>query len=82
MATIPGIQSRAEWTEMLAQSMDAGIPFMAIFEPEDAELSVLDAWDEILGGVNAYYSQNIVRYQTTSPHMRNRQWRNRRLWRR
>lgn len=81
LVTVPGMQTRDDWVQMLAQSMDAGVVRNMVFEPKADLVSVLDAWDDIFAGVRAFYDRNLVRYQTLAPHYRNREWRKRRLWR-
>lgn len=81
LLTVPGMQTRDDWVQMLAQSMDAGVVRNMVFEPKADSVSVLDAWDDIFAGVRAFYDRNLVRYQTLAPHYCNREWRNRRLWR-
>jgi len=81
LVTPPGYQTKEDWIEMLSRMMDAGMPRMVVFESSEAVESVLDDWTTVLTGVREVYFDNLQRYEQLAGRHRNRNWRDRHLWR-
>jgi hypothetical protein len=77
----PGMQTRADWIGMVSRCLLAGVPRFGVFEGGGAQTANLDAWTEIIAGVQSFYTDSRQAYEVMAPHPRNRDFRKRHLWR-